>query len=60
MHFVIDQAGLELEEPTEQAQVEDFTNLDLNQGKPWCIKPILLVFYFESYFMFYYDCALSL
>jgi hypothetical protein len=28
---------LELEEPTEQAQVEDFTNLDLNQGKPRCI-----------------------
>jgi hypothetical protein len=23
--------------PTEQAQVEDFTNLELDQGKPWCI-----------------------
>jgi hypothetical protein len=31
---VMDPAELELEEPTEQLQVEDFTNLDLNQGKP--------------------------
>jgi hypothetical protein len=30
----MDPAELELEEPTEQLQVEDFTNLDLNQGKP--------------------------
>jgi hypothetical protein len=34
---VIDLTELELEEPTEQVQVEDFTNLDLNQGKPRCI-----------------------
>jgi hypothetical protein len=27
----------ELEEPTERVQVEHFTNLDLNQGKPQCI-----------------------
>jgi hypothetical protein len=27
----------ELEVPTEQAQVEDFTNLVLTQDKPWCI-----------------------
>jgi hypothetical protein len=27
----------ELEELTEWVQVEDFTNLDLTQGKPWCI-----------------------
>jgi hypothetical protein len=26
-----------LEEPTEQVQVKDFTNLDLTQGKPQCI-----------------------
>jgi multisubunit Na+/H+ antiporter MnhG subunit len=25
------------EEPTEQAQAEEFTNLDLDQGRPWCI-----------------------
>jgi hypothetical protein len=30
----------------EQAQIEEFTNLTLDQGKPPCIKPILLVFYF--------------
>jgi hypothetical protein len=27
----------ELEVPTEQVQVEDSTDLDLNQGKPRCI-----------------------
>jgi hypothetical protein len=27
----------EFEETTEQAQVEEFTNLELDQGKPWCI-----------------------
>jgi hypothetical protein len=27
----------ELEEPMKQAQAEEFTNLDLDQGKPWCI-----------------------
>jgi hypothetical protein len=29
---------LELEEPMEQAQVEDFINLYLNQGNPRCIN----------------------
>jgi hypothetical protein len=28
---------LELEVSTERVQVEDFTNLDLTQGKPRCI-----------------------
>jgi hypothetical protein len=28
----------------EQTQVEAITNLDLDQGKPRCIQPILLVF----------------
>jgi hypothetical protein len=37
MHFTIDYAELELEEPIEQAQVKDFANLELNQGKPRCI-----------------------
>jgi hypothetical protein len=50
----------ELEVQAERAQVEASTNLELDQGKPQCIKPILLVFYFESYFMFYYDCGISL
>jgi hypothetical protein len=36
------------------------TNLDLNQGKPWCINQWSLSFTFESYFMLLYDCALSL
>jgi hypothetical protein len=57
--YVLDQdhAEPESEVQAEQAQVEDFTNLVLNQDKLRCIKPILLVFYFESFFMFYYDCA---
>jgi hypothetical protein len=30
-------AELDLEEPMEQAQVEEFTNLALDKGKPRCI-----------------------
>jgi hypothetical protein len=37
MHFVIDHVELELEELMEQAQVEDFANLELNQVKHQCI-----------------------
>jgi hypothetical protein len=33
----MDPAELELEEPMEQAQVKDFTNVALDQGKPQCI-----------------------
>jgi hypothetical protein len=40
---------LELELPTEQVQVEDFTNLDLTQGKPRCIPPKSLSFILELY-----------
>jgi hypothetical protein len=32
--FAIDPAELKLEEPTEQAQVEDFTNLDCIKASP--------------------------
>jgi hypothetical protein len=42
----------------EQDQVEDFTNLDLNQGKPWYINPCSLYFILNIYFMFYFGCAL--
>jgi hypothetical protein len=42
-------AELELEVPTEQVQVEDFTNLVLTQGKPRCILPKSLSFIFELY-----------
>jgi hypothetical protein len=31
--FTMDHAELEFEEQTEQAQAEDLTNLDLDQGK---------------------------
>jgi hypothetical protein len=37
-------AELELEVPTEHVQVEDFTNLVLTQGKPWCINQCSLSF----------------
>jgi hypothetical protein len=30
-------AELEYEVSMEQVQVQDFTNPDLTQGKPWCI-----------------------
>jgi hypothetical protein len=36
----------EIEVPTEQ----DFTDLDLNQGKPRCIPPKSLSFIFELYY----------
>jgi hypothetical protein len=60
--YALDQvrAEPELKLQVEQDRVEAITNLALDQGKPQCIKPILLDFYFESCFMFYYDCALSL
>jgi hypothetical protein len=35
--IVIDHAEPKLKVQAEQAQVKDFTNLDLNQGKPRCI-----------------------
>jgi hypothetical protein len=57
--FTLGHAELEFGGPTEQAQAENLANLALNQGKPRCIKQIL-VFYFESCFMIYYDRALSL
>jgi hypothetical protein len=44
----------------EQAQVEDFTNLDLTQGKPRCLPPKSLSFIFETLFIILFDCALSL
>jgi hypothetical protein len=37
--YMLDHAEAELEEPTEQAQVEAITNLALVQGKPRCITP---------------------
>jgi hypothetical protein len=46
--YMLYHAELELKEPTEQAQAEDLANLALDQGKPRCIQPVLLVFYFES------------
>jgi hypothetical protein len=58
---MLDCAELELKEPMEQAQAEDPTNLALDQGKPQCIQPMLLVFYFESLlYVISFDCALSL
>jgi hypothetical protein len=43
----------ELEELTERVQVEDFTNLDLNRGKPGAFNhaPCLLIL--DPYFLFY-------
>jgi hypothetical protein len=32
----------------------------LDHDKPRCIKTILLIFYFKSCVMFYYDCAINL
>jgi hypothetical protein len=35
--YTLDHAEVELQEPMEQAQAEEFTNLALDQDKPWCI-----------------------
>jgi hypothetical protein len=37
--YALDEVHVEPESEVqvEQAQVEEFTNLDLDQGKPWCI-----------------------
>jgi hypothetical protein len=35
--YTLDHAELGLDVSAEQAQVEEFTNLALDQGKPWCI-----------------------
>jgi hypothetical protein len=40
----IDRAEPKLGVQAEPAQAEGLTNLDLDQGKPQCIQPILLVF----------------
>jgi hypothetical protein len=45
-------AELELEVLTEQVQVEDFTNLVLTQGKPWCINQCSLSFILNIYLCF--------
>jgi hypothetical protein len=51
-------AELELEVPTEQVQVEDFTNLVLTQGKPRCINQCSLTFILNIYLYVSLDCAL--
>jgi hypothetical protein len=33
------------------------TNLDLDQGKPWCIPPIILGFSLNLYNYVFLDCA---
>jgi hypothetical protein len=35
--YMLDHAKPELEEPMKQAEVEESTNLSLDQGKPLCI-----------------------
>jgi hypothetical protein len=50
----------ELEEPMEQAQVEDLTNVVLNEGKPQCIPPKSLSFMFETLCIIIFDRALRL
>jgi hypothetical protein len=47
--YALDHTKPEFEELTEQAQAKNLANSSLDQGKPWCISPMLLVFYFESF-----------
>jgi hypothetical protein len=57
--YTLDHAEPELREPREQVQAEDAANLALDQDKPRCIQPILLVFYFEFLLYVIVGCALS-
>jgi hypothetical protein len=57
--FTIDLAEQGLEKLTEQAQAEDFTNLDLNQDKSRCIYPMPLSFNLKLVLLLYFGCALS-
>jgi hypothetical protein len=57
--FTIDPVEQGLEELTEQSQVEDFTNLDLNQGKSRCIYSMPLSFNLKLALLLYFGCALS-
>jgi hypothetical protein len=59
MHSIeIEPAKPKLELQEELAQTVASTNLDHSQGKPWCIPPIVLAFYFESLLINKLDCAL--
>jgi hypothetical protein len=54
--YALDQVPVEPESEVqaEQAQVEEFTNLSLEQGKPRCIPPHSLAFiYYESLYLCY-------
>jgi hypothetical protein len=51
--YTLDHAEPELEEPMEQAQAEEVTNIELSEVKPQCIPPIILGFCFNHYFMLY-------
>jgi hypothetical protein len=45
--YTLDPAELELEEPTKPALVEESANTELTEGKPRCIPPISLDFWFS-------------
>jgi hypothetical protein len=55
--FTLDRVESEPGVQAEQAQVEAITNLDLDQGKPRCIPPIILGFSFNIYNYVLLDCA---
>jgi hypothetical protein len=62
LFYVLDQVHAEpkFEVQAEQDQVEAITHLALDQAKSRCINQCSLSFILNLYFMFHYDCALSL
>jgi hypothetical protein len=58
MHMLYN-VQVESEVQMEQAQLEAFNNLALDQVKSRCIPPIIIVFYFESLLYNVLVCALS-
>jgi hypothetical protein len=45
--YTLDAAGPELEEPTKPAPAEESANTELTDGRPRCIPPISLDFWFS-------------
>jgi hypothetical protein len=58
--YTIDPMEPVVEELTESALAEESANTELTEGKPLCISPIFLDFYFKSVFCVTIVCALSL
>jgi hypothetical protein len=49
--YTLDPTEPVIEELMEPAPVEEFANIEITDGKTWCIPPMFLDFCFKSIFM---------